>query len=209
MLPENWEEDWDDDKNGIPDIIENWSDLYRYSQLIRQQSGGNKYGYMKSLNDGYFASGYYFSYGGYVFGGEDGKDTKDVGFSKGDGYKGARLSDSLASVMNLECTEETITRNSYSRMAQGTYFATMTTPDVYTMFVREMVNAGYTEEYARENIVMVNVPKLPVSGDLEDESQGFMDMTVMGGVNGYAISSYTKAPNAALAFVNSQLRIKC
>lgn len=202
LLPENWEEDWDDDKNGIPDIIENWSDLYRYSQLIRQQSGGNKYGYMKSLNDGYFASGYYFSYGGYVFGGEDGKDTKDVGFSKGDGYKGARIIRQLASVMNLECTEDTITRNSYSRMAQGTYFATMTTPDVYTMFVREMVNAGYTEEYARENIVMVNVPKLPVSGDLEDESQGFMDMTVMGGVNGYAISSYTKAPNAALAFVN-------
>lgn len=54
LLPENWEEDWDDDKNGIPDIIENWSDLYRYSQLIRQQSGGNKYGYMKSLNDGLF-----------------------------------------------------------------------------------------------------------------------------------------------------------
>ena len=49
---------------------------------------------------------------------------------------------------------------------------------------------------------MVNVPKLPVSGDLEDESQGFMDMTVMGGVNGYAISSYTKYPNASLEFVN-------
>ncbi len=78
----------------------------------------------------------------------------------------------------------------------------MTTPDVYTMFVREMVNAGYTEEYAKENIVMTDVPKLPVSGDLEDESQGFKDMTVMGGINGYAISSYTKAPNAALAFVD-------
>jgi len=87
-------------------------------------------------------------------------------------------------------------------MAQGAYFATMTTPDVYTMFIKEMVNAGYTEEYARENVVMKNVPKLPVSGDLEDESQGFKDMTVMGGVNGYAVSSYTKSPNAALAFVN-------
>lgn len=202
LLPENWETEWDDDRNGIPDIIENWSDMYRYSQQIRQQSGGTKYGYMKSLNDGYFASGYFFSYGGYVFGGEDGKDTKDVGFSKGEGYKGAKIIRQLASVMNLECTEDTITRNSYSRMAQGTYFATMTTPDVYTMFVKEMVNAGYTEDYARENIVMTDVPKLPVSGDLEDESQGFMDMTVMGGVNGYAISSYTKAPNAALAFVN-------
>ena len=75
-------------------------------------------------------------------------------------------------------------------------------PDVYTLFVKEMVNAGYTEAYAKENIKTVDVPRLPKSGDLEDESQGFIDMTVMGGVNGYAISSYTKAPNAALAFVN-------
>lgn len=202
LLPENWQTEWDADKNGVPDMIENWSALYRFSQQIRQTSGGGKYGYMKSLNDGYFSSGYFFSYGGYVFGGEDGKDTADIGFSKNDGYLGAKVIRQLASVMNLECTEDTITKNSYSRMAQGTYFATMTTPDVYTMFVREMVNAGYTEEYAKENIVMVDVPKLPVSGDLEDESKGFRDMIVMGGVNGYAISSYTKAPNAALAFVN-------
>ena len=202
LLPDDWQIDWDDDKNGIPDMIENWSAMYRYSQTIRRQSGGSKYGYMKSLNDGYFASGYFFSYGGYVFGGEDGKDTKDVGFSNGDGYKGAKIIRQLASVMNLECTEDTITRNSYSRMAQGTYFATMTTPDVYTMFVKEMVNAGYTEEYALNNIKMVDVPQLPVSGNLEDESQGFKAMTVMGGINGYAISSYTKAPNAALAFID-------
>ena len=202
LLPADWENEWDDDKNGVPDIIENWSAMYRYSKQIRTESGGSKYGYMKSLNDGYFASGYFFSYGGYVFGGEDGKDTSDVGFSKNDGFKGAKIIRQLASVMNLECTEDTITKNSYSRMAQGAYFATMTTPDVYTMFIKEMVNAGYTEEYARENVVMKNVPKLPVSGDLEDESQGFKDMTVMGGVNGYAVSSYTKSPNAALAFVN-------
>lgn len=202
LLPENWRTEWDDDKNGVPDMVEYWTDLYRYSKTVRQESGGGKYGYMKSLNDGYFASGYFFSYGGYVFGGDDGTDTKDVGFSKGEGFKGARIIRQLASVMNLECTEDTITRNSYSRMAQGTYFATMTTPDVYTMFVKEMVNAGYTDEYARENIVMTDLPRLPVSGDLEDEGQGFKDMTVMGGVNGYAISSYTKAPNAALAFVD-------
>ena len=201
LIPENWETEWDDDKNGVPDMIEYWTDLYRFSKTIRQQSP-NKYGYMKSLNDGYFATGYFLSYGGYVFGGEDGKDTSDVGFSKNDGYIGARLIRQLASVMNLECTEDTITKNSYSRMAQGAYFATMTTPDVYTLFIKEMVNAGYTEEYARENLIMTSVPKLPVSGDLEDESQGFKEMTVMGGVNGYAVSSYTKAPNAAFAFVD-------
>ena len=202
LLPANWREAWDDDKNGIPDMIENWTDLYRFSKTIRQESNGAKYGYMKSLNDGYFASGYFFSYGGYVFGGENRKDTTDVGFSKNQGYLGAKIIRQLATIMNLECTEDTITRNSYSRMAQGTYFATMTTPDVYSLFVKEMVNMGFTEEYARENIKTVNVPKLPKSGDLEDESQGFIDMITMGGVNGYAISSYTKAPNAALAFVN-------
>ena len=105
LLPENWQDEWDENQNGVPDMIENWSDMYLFSQLIRQQSGGSKYGYMKSLNDGYFASGYFFSYGGYVFGGEDGKDTKDVGFSKNDGYKGAKIIRQLASVMNLECAE--------------------------------------------------------------------------------------------------------
>ncbi len=202
LLPKDWQNNWDNNQNDIPDMVENWVDMYRFSKEIRQESNGTKYGYMKSLNDGYFASGYFFSYGGYVFGGEDGKDTTDIGFSKNGGHQGAKIIRQLASIMNLECTEDTITRNSYSRMAQGTYFATMTTPDVYTLFLKEMVNAGYSEAYAKENIKMVDVPQLPKSGDLEDSSQGLMDMTVMGGINGYAISSYTKAPNASLAFVN-------
>lgn len=202
LLPENWQTEWDDDKNGVPDIIENWSALYRFSKQIRRESGGKKYGYMQSLCDSYFSSGYLFSFGGYVFGGEDGTDTKDIGFDKGESYKGAKIVRQLASVMNMECTEFTVSDNRYSRLAEGTYFATMTTPDVYTMFIREMVNKGYTEEYARENVVMVDVPQVPVSGDLEDESQGFKDMTVMGGINGYAISSYTSYPNAALEFIN-------
>lgn len=144
LLPANWENEWDDDKNGVPDMVENWSDMYKYSQQI-VSAGNGKYGYMKSLNDGYFASGYFLSYGAYVFGGEDGKDTKDIGFSKGDGYKGANIIRALASVMNMECTEDTITRNSYSRLAQGTYFATMTTPDVYSLFYKELVNQYVSE----------------------------------------------------------------
>ncbi len=210
LLPDNWQTEWDDDANGVPDMIENWTDMYRYSQHVVSSSGGTKYGYMKSLNDGYFASGYFLSYGGYVFGGEDKKDTKDIGFSQGDGYLGAKIIRQLASVMNMECTEDTITRNSYSRLASGTYFATMTTPDVYSLFYNELVlsyeGEGLSDAEARakatENLIVTNVPKLPVSGDLTDESQGMKDMVVMGGVNGYAVSSYTKAPNAALAFVN-------
>ena len=92
---------------------------------------------MKSLNDGYFASGYFFTYGGYVFGGEDKNDIYDIGFSKNNSKLGGQIIRQLASIMNLECTEDTITRNSYSRMAQGTYFATMTTPDVTSLFVKD------------------------------------------------------------------------
>ncbi len=208
LLPENWEEAWDKDKNSVPDMVESWSELYRYSKKIVAEQNG-KYGYMKSLNDGYFASGYFLSYGGYVFGGDDKKDTADIGFAKNNGYKGAKIIRTLASVMNMECTEDTITKNSYSRLAQGTYFATMTTPDVYSLFHKELVNEyisqGMSKDEANalatENLVVTNVPRLPVSGDLNDLSGEEMDMTVMGGVNGYAISSYTKAPNAALEFV--------
>lgn len=209
LLPSDWRVKWDDNNNDIPDIVENWNDLYKYSREIVEQSSRTKYGYMKSLNDGYFASGYFLSYGGYVFGGDDRKDVLDIGFSKGDSYKGARIIQTLASVMNMECTEDTITRNAYSRLAQGTYFATMTTPDVYSLFYKELVNQyikeGLTQEEAKskatENLIVTDVPKLPVSGDLEDDNSELKDMTVMGGVNGYAISSYTKAPNAALEFV--------
>lgn len=74
LLPENWETEWDDDGNGVPDMVEYWTDLYRYSKQIRA-ADNTKYGYMKSLNDGYFASGYFLSYGGYVFGGEYSDDT--------------------------------------------------------------------------------------------------------------------------------------
>lgn len=209
LLPNDWKENYDKDNDDIPDMVEYWSELYSYSKKIREDSSGLKYGYMKSLNDGYFASGYFFSYGGYVFGGEDGNDIYDIGFSKNDSYLGGKIIRDLASIMNLECTEDTITRNSYSRMAQGTYFATMTTPDVYSLFVKELANqytkSGLSENdaliKAKENIVVKDVPLLPESGDLNDKEGPTKKMKVMGGVNGYAISSYTKSPNASLEFV--------
>ncbi len=209
LLPSDWKINWDKDNNDVPDMIEYWSDLYLYSKSIVEDSNYQKFGYMKSLNDGYFASGYFFSYGGYVFGGEDGNDVSDIGFSKNDSYLGGKIIRDLASVMNLECTEDTITRNSYSRLAQGTYFATMTTPDVYSLFVKELaiqyqkkgLSIDDSLALANENIIMCDVPLLPKNGDLNDNSGETIKMKVMGGVNGYAISSYTKAPNAALEFV--------
>ena len=54
---------------------------------------------------------------------------------------------------------------------------------------------------AEENLVVADVPKLPASGDLTEENPELIPLKAMGGVNGYAISAYTKAPNACLAFV--------
>lgn len=48
---------------------------------------------------------------------------------------------------------------------------------------------------------MTTLPKLPESADLTEENPALIDSKTMGGVNGYAISAYTKAPNASLAFV--------
>ena len=32
LLPEDWQENWDEDQNGVPDMVENWNDLYAYSK---------------------------------------------------------------------------------------------------------------------------------------------------------------------------------
>ena len=214
LLPDNWEEEWDDDGNSVPDMVENWADLYAYSAQVKEESNGTKYGYMKSLNDQYFAAGYFFSFGAYIFGvdEETGEyDTTDIGFSAGESYKGARIVRQLAGIMNNDCADDTITTSAYELLGNGTYFATMTTPDVYESFVEEFSDSwsrshrDWTDEkvdaYVRENLVMTRVPELPVTGDLTDGDAETFEMTVMGGINGYAISSYTEAPNAALAFI--------
>lgn len=208
LLPENWQTEWDDNQNGIPDMVESWNELYAYSQSVHS-ADSSKYGYMKSLYDVYFSAGYLFSYGGYVFGNNNTDDT-EIGFSAGNAELGARVLRQLASIMTEECVDNTITLSVYSKIASGEYFCTMTTPDVYTLFIREMIlqyrAAGMSEAEAKaaaeENLVMTTIPKLPASGDLSEESPELIDFVAMGGVNGYAISSYTKSPKAALAFVN-------
>lgn len=204
LLPE----DSDKNGNGTPDMFENWSELYRYSKQIHE-ANPSKYGYMKSLDDFYFASGYLFSYGGYIFG-ENGKDPSDIGLDKAEAYKGAKVLRQLASIMNESCIDNSITLNQYSKLAKGEYFATMTTPDVRSLFLDEMSieyqKEGLTKEEAgkkaEENLKQIPVPKLPKSGDLNDVSGEMVSMKTMGGINGYAMSSYTQYPNAALAFID-------
>lgn len=207
LLPEDWQTTWDKDGNQVPDMIENWNDMYAYS-LQRHQEDASKYGYMKAIYDVYFSSGFLFSYGGYVFG-DNNTNPEDIGFSKGESEKGAWVLSQLASAMNEECIDDTINTNAYSKLADGTYFATISTPDVYSTFLDELVmeyeKEGLSTEEAKtkaqENLVMTTVPKLPESGDLTEENPKLMDAKTMGGVNGYAVSAYTKAPNASLAFV--------
>ena len=204
LLPE----DSDKNGNGTPDMFENWSELYRYSKQIHE-ANPSKYGYMKSLDDFYFASGYLFSYGGYIFG-KNGKDPSDIGLDKAEAYKGAKVLRQLASIMNESCIDNSITLNQYSNLAKGEYFATMTTPDVRSLFLDEMSieyqKEGLTKEEAgkkaEENLKQIPVPKLPKSGDLNDVSGEMVSMKTMGGINGYAMSSYTQYPNAALAFID-------
>ena len=85
----------------------------------------------------------------------------------------------------------------------------MTTPDVQTLFTKELALAyeaqGMSKEEAQkkveENLVVAGVPMLPKSGDLTEENPELIPLKAMGGVNGYGISAYTENPNACLKFV--------
>ncbi len=210
-LPENWEEDWDINSNGTPDMFETYTALYAYSELCKEGGMPTEYGYLDETVDTYFMSGYLMTYGGYVFG-NNGRDASDIGLAAGDSYKGAYMIQQWAGQMNnTEILDTTFSSAAYQYMADGVMLCTISTPDVSQMFIRSMVATGkWTEEEAKADLKMISVPRLPVSADLtaDDWQDTITDMdtltvetTMMGGINGYGISSYTECPNAALAFV--------
>ena len=133
LLPEDWETTYDDNANGIPDMVESWNALYRYSQKIRSETP-DKYGYMKSLSDSYFALGYLFSYGGYVFG-DNNTNARDIGIAAGQAEIGARIIQQLAPLMKMETVGESITPHTHSRLRGGTPFSTPSPPGGFTMFL--------------------------------------------------------------------------
>ncbi len=211
MLPDDWQANWDVNANGTPDFFESYTALYAFSKQTQQIPGGKtEYGYLDDLVDTYFSSGYLFTFGGYVFGNKD-TDPADIGFAKGNAAKGAWMLRQWADLMNnTECLDKAFAAAAYAYMAAGKMLCTVTTPDVYRMFIRAMVNTGkWTEETAIADLKMVNVPRLPVSGDLTaDDWQETVQnpaaaqtTVMMGGINGYGISAYTQCPNASLAFV--------
>ncbi len=208
LLPEGWETDWDADGNGVFDPVEDMRAMYRFGKA-RHESDPAKYGFMQSYDDPYFSCGYLFTYGAYVFGNNN-TDTSDIGFAAGDAEKGAGIILRLASVMNSGCVDNSITVARESEFASGAYFAVPDTQDMYGTMYNELVSAykksgmsgTEAKKAADENIVAAPMPNLPASGDLSETDGELIDSIVMGGVNGYAISSYTKYPKASLAFLN-------
>lgn len=211
MLPENWQTEWDVNGNQIPDFFESYTALYAYSELCKQGGQKTKYGYLDDMVDTYFMSGYLMSNGAYIFG-KNGTDAGDIGLASAQAYKGAKLIQQWAGEMNnTEVLDTTFASAAYQYLADGVMLCTVTTPDVYQMFIRSMVGTGnWTQEEAEKDLKMISVPRLPVSMDLT--ADGWQDtitdmenltteMTMMGGINGYGISAYTKFPNASLAFV--------
>lgn len=222
MMPENWETEWDDNKNGVADFFENWNDLYAYSKYLRDtDSSANKdsqYGFMSSFNNLYLNGEFLFSYGAYVFGrNEDGTlDSTDVGFSNGNAATGLCALRQMAALMNEGCIDDTITMNRYEKIANGSYFCAVSTPDTYSLFIEKLalkyeqggLSKTDAEAKAVENLKMIELPTLlPADGDLTKDSANmsdsdWVDTIVMGGVNGYGISSYTEHREACIEFVN-------
>ncbi|MDE7163926.1 MAG: extracellular solute-binding protein [Clostridiales bacterium] len=208
LLPDDWQEKWDDNKNGIPDMQEDMRAMYRFG-LQRNAADKDKYGFMQSLFDPYFSCGYLFTYGAYVFG-SDNTDTKDIGFDANEADKGAGVILQLAQSMNSGCIDDSITVARESEFASGAYFAVNNTQDMYgtmidslaAVYAKNGMTAAAAKKLATENTVAAPVPALPKSGILSETSGETLQSIVMGGINGYAISSYTKYPKASLAFLN-------
>lgn len=208
LLPDDWQQTWDDNKNGVPDMEEDMRAMWRFGKQ-RNAADKDKYGFMQSLFDPYFSCGYLFTYGAYVFGNND-TDTTDIGFDAGEAKKGAGVILQLAQSMNSGCIDDSITVARESEFASGAYFAVNNTQDMYgtmidnlaAVYAKSGMSANAAKELATQNIVAAPIPALPKSGDLSETSGETLPSIVMGGINGYAISSYTKYPKASLAFLN-------
>lgn len=211
LLPENWEEEWDDNENGVPDMVETMNGLYAYSKQVREESDGSKYGLYMSLTDQYFNSGYLLSYGAYIFG----ETHDDIGLNADGAETGLNLFRDLAGVLGSNCIPQAATTQvaTYLTNAAGTVFCTIGTPDWLTTFQENLAatyeRGGMSKEAAtaaaKKNLVVTAPPRLPADGDIKKEitdveAQTF-EPTTMGGVNAFSISAYTQYPKACLAFV--------
>ncbi|MEE1200328.1 MAG: hypothetical protein U0L09_06725 [Christensenellales bacterium] len=211
MLPDDWQENWDLNQNDIPDFFETYTALYAFGQDVKGNGGKTEKGYVDDLVNTYFSIGYLLSAGAYIFGNEN-TDASDIGFNKGDAAKGANIIRQWMAQMNsTETLDPAFSSAAYAYLANGTILCTVTSPDVRQLFISAMVDTGnWTEEEADADLRMITVPRIPVSLDLTTDSwqDTITQMetlttraTMMGGINGYGISTYTQCPNASLLFV--------
>ena len=163
---------------------------------------------MASYNDLYLNGEFFFSYGGYVFGeNEEGTlNSADIGLNAGDTAKGLYGMKQWAYLMNEGCIDDTVTAARYEKVANGTYFCAVSTPDTYVLLINKLAlqyeDEGLSSEEAMikatENLCMIELPaKMPKDGgfskDADTMTDGdFVECVVMDGINGYGISSYTK-----------------
>lgn len=203
---------WDKNGNDVPDMVEYWTEMYRYSKGIRE-ADRNKFGYAIELRNEYFNIGFLLSYGAYVFGNNN-TDDKDIGIAKGNAVKGAKIMWELAGVMDEKCIDDSFTNGRAPMLANGTIFATITTPDITSQFLKEMslqyqnegLDQASADAKAKENLVITGLPKLPKNGNITTvqdikNNDLWIEQQTMGGVNGYAVSSYTKNRDWAVKFV--------
>ena len=175
--------------------------------------GQDIFGYAIELRNEYFNIGYLLSYGAYVFGNNN-TDDKDIGIAKGNAVKGAKIMWELAGVMDEKCIDDSFTNGRAPMLANGTIFATITTPDITSQFLKEMslqyqkegLDQASADAKAKENLVITGLPKLPKDGDITTvqdikNNDLWIEQQTMGGVNGYAVSSYTKNRDWAVKFV--------
>lgn len=222
MMPEDWETNWDTDGDKVADFFESWNSLYAFSKTIRDSDASankdSQYGLMAPLNDLYMMAEFSFSYGGYVFGQDDqgNYNSEDIGFNQGDSATGLLAMKEFAKLMSQECIDDSVKTSRYSKVADGTFFCSISTPDTYTLFYEKLVavyeQEGLGEEDAKakatENLMMTQLPsKMPANGDITADPNTMSDSDyvttkVMGGVNGYAISAYTEHKDACISFIN-------
>ena len=160
MLPDDWEDRLGRQRQRHARLLRDLHRALRLQQRDVQENGGKtEYGYLDELVDTYFMTGYLFTFGGYVFG-ENNTNAEDIGLAAGDAAQGAWMIRQWAKLMNN--TE--VSRQGPSpppptpSSRKGRMLCTITTPDVRSMFIKEMVSAGWTEEEAEADLKMIAVP---------------------------------------------------
>lgn len=205
-------EGWDMNTNEIPDYFEDFSRLYRLSKQLVEESDGQKYGLVAPCNDFSLMAEFVLSYDGYIFGTDEAGqvNVEDIGLGSGNVASGLLGLRQFARYMSEECYDDSISQNKYEKVADGTYFCTIASPDDYLLFRDKLVVVYKSEglsddealQMATDNLGMTPLPReIPGDGSMAGESLN-VDTIVIGSIKGYGISAYTEHKEACIEFIN-------